>query len=282
MKKNFLTASLILGFAFLVSTGCADSKNNGLSKLSSLDKLENLSSLADVINTDDLTIISNSGKDNGNKETISKTYNLKDFNKLSVSGFANIHFTQSDSYEIKTEGSPRLVNEIKIRVKDNTLKVGFENNKIINGNNEHLNIYIKAPNLDSFEMSGACGFTADKIKSKDFNCEISGAGKCHIGKLQSTEAKFEISGAANVKMDIEADRLTIENSGAVKTQLGFKGKRLDIDNSGASNMDVNVNCQELYSDNSGVSKITYTGTADKTHIENSGMSKTNTRKLNNL
>ena len=42
MKKNLLTASLILGFAFLVNTGCAGQKNNGLSKLKSLEKLENL------------------------------------------------------------------------------------------------------------------------------------------------------------------------------------------------------------------------------------------------
>lgn len=288
MKKNLLTASLILGFAFLVNTGCADSKNNGLSKLKSLEKLENLdkleslSSLADDIDIDDLSEISNSGKDKGNGETTKKTFDLKGFNKLSVSGFASIHFTQSNSYEIKAEGTPRLVDNIKIHVKDNTLKIEYKDNQRINGNNEHLNIYIKAPNLDSFEMSGACGFTAESIKSKDFNCEISGAVQCYIGKLQSTEAKFDISGAAKVKMDVEADRLSVDNSGAVKTLLAFKGKRLDIDNSGASKMDINVNCEELYSDNSGASKIIYTGTADKTHIENSGMAKTSTRDLNNL
>ena len=279
MKKNLLTATLILGFASLVNTGCADSKNYGLSKLKSLEKLENLdkleslSSLADDIDIDDLSEISNSGKDKGNGETTKKTFDLKGFNKLSVSGFASIHFTQSNSYEIKAEGTPRLVDNIKIHVKDNTLKIEYKDNQRINGNNEHLNIYIKAPNLDSFEMSGACGFTAESI---------SGAVQCYIGKLQSTEAKFEISGAAKVKMDVEADRLSVDNSGAVKTLLAFKGKRLDIDNSGASKMDINVNCEELYSDNSGVSKIIYTGTADKTHIENSGMAKTSTRDLNNL
>ena len=105
MKKNLLTASLILGFAFLVNTGCADSKNNGLSKLKSLEKLENLSSLADDIYIDDLEEISNSDKNNGNEETAKKTYNLKGFNKLSVSGLASIHFTQSNSYEIKAEGT---------------------------------------------------------------------------------------------------------------------------------------------------------------------------------
>lgn len=288
MKKNLLTASLILGFAFLLNTGCAGQKNNGLSKLKSLEKLENLekleslSSLADDIDIDDLSEISNSGKDKGNGETTKKTYNLKGFNKLSVSGLASIHFTQSNSYEIKAEGTPRLVDNIKIYVKDNTLKIGYKDAKNINGNKEHLNIYIKAPNLDSFEISGVCGFTAESIKSKDFNCEISGAVQCYIGKLQSTEAKFDISGAAKVKMDVEADRLSVDNSGAVKTLLAFKGKRLDIDNSGASKMDINVNCEELYSDNSGASKIIYTGTADKTHIENSGMAKTSTRDLNNL
>lgn len=288
MKKNLLTASLILGFAFLVNTGCAGSKNNGLSKLKSLEKLENLekleslSSLADDIDIDDLSEISNSGKDKGNGETTKKTFDLKGFNKLSVSGIASIHFTQGNSYKIKAEGSPRLVDNIKIHVKDNTLKIEYKDNQRINGNNEHLNIYIEAPNLDSFEMSGACVFTAESIKSKDFNCEISGAVQCYIGKLQSTEAKFDLSGAAKVKMDVEADRLSVDNSGAVKTLLAFKGKRLDIDNSGASKMDINVNCEELYSDNSGASKIIYTGTADKTHIENSGMAKTSTRDLNNL
>ena len=107
MKKNLLTATLILGFAFLVNTGCADSKNNGLSKLKSLEKLENLSSLADDIDIDDLEEISNSDKNNGNEETAKKTYNLKGFNKLSVSGLASIHFTQFIRNKGRRNSTPR-------------------------------------------------------------------------------------------------------------------------------------------------------------------------------
>lgn len=283
MKKNVFIATLLLGFALTANTGCADSKTtskkNGLEALDNLSEVSNLSELAETGWTES----GNNSDEKGEKQpTAKKTFGLKGFNKINAGGIVKVHFTQASDYEVKAVGTPKIMSAMTAYVEDNTLKITLKKNVNINGGNERVDFYVKAPDLTFVDMGGATSFTAGSINTENFGYDLSGAVKCRIGKLKCKRADLEASGAVNIELIAEADELKMDNSGACKTNLKFKGGTLDIENSGAGNINAEVDCKMLKSDNSGASKASYMGTADKTNIENSGIAKTNTKLLNNL
>lgn len=282
MKKNVFIATLLLGFALMANTGCADSKTTskvkGLEALNNLSELSNLAELAE----NDWTESDSSDEKDDKQPTAKKTFGLKGFTKIDAGGIVNIHFTQASDYEVKAVGTPALISNMIAYVEDNTLVIEFKKNTKTNERNARVDFYIKAPDLTFVEMDGACSFTAGSISTKNFGYDLSGAVKCNIAKLKCKTAELEASGAVKIDLTAEADELKMDNSGACKTNLKFKGGTLDIDNSGAGNLNAEVDCKMLKSDNSGASKASYSGTADETKIENSGVAKTNTKLLNNL
>ena len=256
------------------NTSCA---NSPTAKTNDYDE-----ELADgIVNTVDKSLKSLEKNDEEKGESVSKTFSLKDFSKISSCGIANIYFTQEKSYKVKAEGTPALMEKLKINNDNGTLTIDY---KKLKGHHEHafMNIYISAPNLTYVELSGACAFEAKEINSSTFTTDFSGATKCNIGLLKGKQTEFEFSGASRFNINVESDDLSIDNSGASNGVLKFKGNNIDIDNSGAGKLNIEVNCRTLKSDNSGASNITFTGTAEETKIENSGVAKTNTQGLNNF
>lgn len=273
MNTNILIGAL-LGLTLCANTSCANSKT---ANTHDFDE-----DLADgIVNTVDKSLKSLETNDDEKGESVSKTFSLKDFSKITSCGIANIYFTQEKSYKVKAEGTPALMEKLRINNDDGTLAIEYKNAK---GHYEHafMNIYISAPKLTYVELSGACKFEAKEIDSSTFTTDFSGATKCNIGLLKGKTTELEFSGASKFNINVESDDLSIDNSGASIGILKFKGNNIDVDNSGAGKLEIDVNCRTLKSDNSGASKIMFTGTADETKIENSGVAKTNTQGLNNF
>lgn len=296
--KSFIYS--LVGLTLCASTSCANSKsaksadNNDYFASNTFDKVDKSLKSIDTYPTKI-------------GQTISKTFNLKDFSKIESSGIANIYFTQAKDYSVKAEGTPYLVNNCKIQNSNGVLVISNRNKFSDNRNysineNSFINIYISAPNLTAIKTSGASTFEAKEIETsamnlsfcgatkcdiqslncKQTNIECSGATKMNIDFLKSNQTKIVSCGATNFNLNADSKELTIENNGASKGNLKFKGDKIDIDNSGAGNIQLKVDCNTLKSVNSGAGKLTITGTADKTDINNSGASKTDTQKLNNF
>lgn len=231
--------------------------------------------------------------------TVEKTYMLKDFTGLKVSGDIKVHYMQGNTYEVRITTDERKLDKLVVEVRGTDLVVGYKPKTNLRGNMEDTHLYLTCPIMERIVNSGACsftteGFTVDRLQIKasgatslqlgTVHCETadienSGATKM-FGTLVAQQVEMGNSGATNGELKVEADYFDLGNSGATNMTFGFKGKRIDVGCSGAGNVSLEVDCQELKARNSGVASMVITGSADEVKIDGSGVSRINIKGLN--
>ena len=229
--------------------------------------------------------------------TITRTLDIKDFDRIDCGGCVTIQFSQGETYSVKEEIKGKDINTISID--GNTLQI--KNNKVNarNNNNSRTTLYITAPRLAAITNRGVMTFTASNLNLGDFTMENSGVLNLNFtslycnnmsktnrgvekisGKVKAQTMEIKNSGSEKDRLDIEANTLNIENSGEGKFSINYNGTTAGIRNSGTGTLDINVNCKHLNASNSGVSNFQISGTADDTKINNAGVSSIDTSKLN--
>lgn len=158
-------------------------------------------------------------KANGN--TVTEKRDANGFNAVSLSIDANVEITQSESYSVEITGSDNLLKILETKVKGNTLKIGFKNNKCVKGNYT-INIAIQMPKLEELKVSGSGDITVkENFESSALAINISGSGDISVpNKLIANQLKMNISGSGDIKMDsIETNSLDCDISGSGSIDL---------------------------------------------------------------
>lgn len=141
-----------------------------------------------------------------------KNYDISKFNSLSISGAAEVVFTQADSTSLKVETTEKQFENVSIRQEDNTLYLRTKGNY-----KDDIVFYLSAPTLKSLEVSGASNF-----KSKN--------------KLTTDSISINASGASNVKADLANQFIKLVLSGASEAKLSGNSNFMDANVSGASSL----------------------------------------------
>lgn len=197
-------------------------------------------------------------------KTVDKTYDLKDFSKLDLSGATAVNYTQSKDFSVVAHGTQTALDRYSLSVEQGTLKNSFTNVKeafcfFCGGfRTSALTIDITAPTLDEVDLSGASRAQLDKIPN-DLKLKTSGASEIEIAQLNGSLATDE-SGASRVTiLKGQGTKLVAKLSGASYLEAdSYDVKDAVISESGASHGYVNVE-STLDVDLSGVSKVYYLG-----------------------
>ncbi len=178
---------------------------------------------------------------------------LRDFEKISVGSALQVTFTQGEAYSVRFEGSDDDLKHIVAKVDDGELVVHTINDwKNFGGRN--VKVFITAPQLNELDISGATTFTSNRVSSRDFEAEASGASVISIDSLTCHEADIQLSGASSYQGKIGS------------------ANEISVDASGASHAQIWVSCTTLKADCSGASHITVKGTAQNRQLDSSGAS----------
>lgn len=175
---------------------------------------------------------------NGNVKTEDRSVN--DFKNVDVSGAAKVLVSQGDHPSVKIETDENLLQYIEVTQTGDKITIrersGFH---ILPSNGERLQVYVTAPVFNSIEASGACDIIGQNKLSNPENLEV------------------RVSGAGDIRMELEAPRLTAEVSGSGSIYLKGQTKEVSLDLTGAGN----AYCYDLLSENTKVD-ITGAGTAE--------------------
>ena len=185
----------------------------------------------------------------GNGNVISKTFDVKSFNKISASGAYDVILTQSAEQSVVIKVDENLMSRIEVKVVDGELCLSSKSMQ----NPTKLIAEISMPALKSIESSGASDVkTTNKFSGSEIEIEASGASEIYftgdyakmeinlsgasdvtiVGKGNMLEA--DISGASDLKAsDYKVDNASIEASGASDATVNVKGN-LEMNESGAS------------------------------------------------
>jgi hypothetical protein len=190
-------------------------------------------------------------EDRSNGNFIKEERNVSNFSKLEIGGAFKVYLSQGDQEKLVIEADDKELKEIVTEVVGNTLKIYTESNW--GANFDEMTIYLTFKSLDYVDFSGAVEVTGENT-------------------LNFTELEMDVSGAAEININLNAERFEAEFSGASEIEFGGKCKTGYFELSGASEFDAqNLEFQDLNIDVSGASeaKVWATGTLN---IDASGAS----------
>jgi hypothetical protein len=195
---------------------------------------------------------------------------VSNFSKLEIGGAFTVYLSQGDQEKLVVEADQDEMEEIVTEVVGSKLKIhtkpGWDHQY------HDMTIYLTFKNLDYIDLSGAVEVKADKA-------------------LTFNELEMDVSGAAEIDLEMKADKYTAEFSGA--SEIDFRGScktgyieisgasefraeelqfdELSLDLSGASEAKVFAT-KKLRIDASGASEVKYKGSPPDIAIDESGAS----------
>ena len=149
---------------------------------------------------------------NGNIKTEDR--NVSSFKNVDVSGAAKVMISQGDKPSVKVEGDENLLQYIEVEQEGDKIRIKERPGSNLQPSNE-IRVYVTAPVFNEIDASGA----SDII------------GQTKISN--SEEMRMHMSGAGDIKMEIDAPRLTFRMSGAGSIYIKGQTKEVDLEMSGA-------------------------------------------------
>lgn len=204
------------------------------------------------------------------RDSVSETYDVKDFDKLDMGSAFHIYVKESSNYSVKVSGDKRDIDDLIVKEVNGKLKIYYNN--WFNISRRRVDVEITMPALSEADFSGASVADVAGFKSnKELKINLSGASR---GTFDVTAASYimDISGASNLSINGNPKNVEAEISGASSLNA-FDAKTLaaDIHLSGASTAKIDVS-EKLKVDASGASSVRYRGNP-KVESHTSGASK---------
>lgn len=200
-----------------------------------------------------------------------KDHTVANFNKVTVSDNFNVYITKGTSFAMKAKGCTENINDLKVAVESNILKIQYKSSKM---HEEGLDIFITMPELAKLDASGAAKATINGMAGQipAMQIVLSGASEGTVNG-SATEMLFNLSGASKLEIIGTANVLTGDLSGAsLLKSYGLVSKQTDINASGASEAYVTAQ-DKLYAEASGASTIRYKGNPPVIYTNTTGSSR---------
>ncbi|WP_051397821.1 head GIN domain-containing protein [Runella limosa] len=207
-----------------------------------------------------LVVVTSSFTPKQDDSRISRTYDLKGFDRLSLGSAFEISVTKGN-YSVKVEGRKQDIDDLEAGVSAGKLRIRYKDSLGWGRNRKRVTVTVSMPTLKGLDLSGA---TTSRVSGFNdlgtLDLDISGASKSDI-QVKAQKIIMDASGASSITLTGNANRIEGEVSGATSIRAyDFPVKEAFLDVSGASNVRVSVN-GKMEVEASGASSVRYRGTA---------------------
>ena len=144
------------------------------------------------------------------KDRLEKTVQVTQFDKVSLTAGFVVKYTQGLNHECTIFASPKDMEHVKAKVKNNQLylSVIIDKKKMKKMKystsilSEDVIVYVTSPELVKASCVGSGEFIATTdIKSEDVKFDISGTGEIKLKKVTADNMTLNIAGAGDIKID---------------------------------------------------------------------------------
>ena len=200
------------------------------------------------------SILSSGGEDDaielsGNR--IERSFDLRDFTEIEVTGGWQIAVTQGDSYGVTVTADEALMEHIIVEREGDALRVGADRWRW--SNEGRLRLEVTTPQLSRINVDGGADVRLSGLRTDSLRIDIDGAGNITATDTQVERLEIEVDGAANVDFVESA----VVNA--------------DIRMSGAGNVEITMAGGELAGRIEGVGSVTYGGEVSRRTIRVVGL-----------
>ena len=146
------------------------------------------------------------------KNYVTKDIKVDNFTKLSVAGSPDVTYTQkSGKPTVEVYTSDNIVDLLDIRVKDNTLYIGFKKNVSVSYNK--LEVRVSAEKLNGIAVAGSGdvelknGLKTDNLKISvagsctDLDISIAGSGDINSSNITCNDLQVSVAGSGDMKLN---------------------------------------------------------------------------------
>ncbi len=164
----------------------------------------------------------------------SETRELEEFSSISFSLPFEVEFVAADEHYITFEGDQDTIDEIKTKIKGNTLKV-YKDNSWFDWSDDEVIVTIGYSELNAIALAGSGDGFAEAIETDDFKISISGSANLEIEHLKADSLRIAIAGSGDVaivELDVDEVDSTIAGSGDIALSGRVVSQEISISGSG--------------------------------------------------
>ena len=215
----------------------------------------------------------------GNGKIVTKEFNVRDFDEITLSVPATVKFTQSDQYScsitmdenliqfisIKTIGDDLLIRQLPSKDGKPILSFSFGEKEVTLPNYQYatlqftkFEINISAPRLEDVKVNGAGMFIfMNEFSDEKLNADVNGSGQINAEKgLKVDEMDIELSGSGSVNFaQLTAEDVEVTLSGSGSSILNGSFAELDLALMGNGSIKVSGNTQSAKAKSAGSGDI---------------------------
>ena len=136
------------------------------------------------------------GNDEDQGPQSTKEVTLTGFDAIKANGAIDLTVIVGSAETIKVEGAKERVESLKSSVKDGTLVLEEDSNRLF-GSNGRLHVTITLPALTALEVNGSGDANVTSVKSEAFSLAINGSGDIDVAG-EATDFSVVISGSGDV------------------------------------------------------------------------------------
>ena len=197
----------------------------------------------------------------GDGNVKSETRDTKNFNEIHVSGSIDVYYTQGTAQSLRVETDDNLQEYVETYTSGNILHVRIKDNVSLQSTND-IKVYVTAPDVNKFELSGACHVFGENKLTLNEAVAINMSGACGTElDLHAPTIDVDMSGACYVELSGETKDFSIEGSGSAKARCyDLMAENVEVDISGAGNVEAFASVK-LDVEVSGAGTVNYKGNA---------------------
>ena len=136
------------------------------------------------------------------------------FTELQASGPDDVVFVTGDAFQISATGDAEALKNLRYKVKDGTIIIGREKEKIWGNGRKGVTITVTAPRLSGASLAGSGSFTADNMAAEKVTLESAGSGSLSVAAITAKSFESELAGSGNVTLGGKVDRAEYSIAGS--------------------------------------------------------------------
>ncbi len=213
-------------------------------------------------------------KDNGS--TITRTYDIDNFNEIYSTVVADVIFTQTTngSSSLKITGPKLSVSRICVSVIEGVLRIEnqYDDSGRSKRKNDVVKIYVSAPTIRRIENRGVGNININNsLKVSTLTLVSKGVGNISISNLTCGELFADLRGVGNIKLEGKATDATMSLRGVGDIKAyDLEVKNLTVDSRGVGNVECYAT-KSIYATSRGIGGVVYKGEPKDSEIVSKGM-----------
>ena len=182
----------------------------------------------------------NGGKNavKGEGPTVTKSFELKDFDAICVNGNADVTFTQAEGWEVTVRTQENVFDELDYKVEGGVLMIQAKDHRTIRA--EVYEVTVKAPDMKSIVVNGAgdIDIPAGLRTEGNLKIEVNGAGDLSFKGIVCKDLDIQANGASDIDaVDIDVKTLKVIINGAGDVDVSGKTGDATLEVNGAGDID---------------------------------------------